>query len=150
MLAVIMAVFLFKFEMMTHSVTFLSFQFLIHLLSRRFEYQVMSIKPSEPHVDSSTSRPRCALCDAGCTIAPSRLPSEWAPLSFSPLLRVQADEYAVKQGKGKDLMAGLIKISKDNKSNANPDPLYSAYHHTHPALIERLDAISKSIKAKAD
>lgn len=57
----------------------------------------------------------------------------------------QADNFAVKQGKGASLMAGLVKISKDNKSNANPDPLFSAYHHTHPALVERLDAISTAI-----
>jgi len=35
----------------------------------------------------------------------------------------------------------LVKISTANKSNLNPDPLWSAWNNTHPSLIERLRAI---------
>lgn len=36
---------------------------------------------------------------------------------------------------------GLITISKENLGNMNPDWLYSAYHFSHPPLIERLKAL---------
>jgi Zn-dependent protease with chaperone function len=36
-----------------------------------------------------------------------------------------------------------------NKSNLNPDPLWSAYHNTHPSLIERIRAI-QAHKTKLD
>jgi len=38
-------------------------------------------------------------------------------------------------------MHGLVRISLKNKGNMNPDPLYAAYHFTHPELIERLRAL---------
>jgi len=34
-----------------------------------------------------------------------------------------------------------LKLSEKNLSNLTPHPLFSAYHYSHPALIERLDAI---------
>ncbi|KAJ1915401.1 zinc metalloprotease [Mycoemilia scoparia] len=53
----------------------------------------------------------------------------------------QADAYAKKLGYGKKLESALIKIQIKNKGNMNPDPLYSAYHYSHPSLVERLRAI---------
>jgi len=52
----------------------------------------------------------------------------------------QADEFAAKLGYTTNLRSSLIKIYKENKSTLCPDPLYSKYHHTHPTLIERLEA----------
>jgi len=52
----------------------------------------------------------------------------------------QADEYAVKLGY--DLTEPLAKLSTSNKSSVIIDPLYSAYHHTHPTLLERIDHIA--------
>nr|AAK48913.1 Afc1 protein [Physarum polycephalum] len=52
----------------------------------------------------------------------------------------QADEYAVKLGY--DLTEPLAKLSTSNKSSVLIDPLYSAYHHTHPTLLERIDNIA--------
>lgn len=52
----------------------------------------------------------------------------------------QADEYAVKLGY--DLTQSLAKLSSSNLSSLIIDPLYSAYHHTHPTLIERIDHIA--------
>jgi len=57
----------------------------------------------------------------------------------------EADRFAVEQGRGDDLGAALVKISKENKSNMNPDPLWSVYHNSHPSLIERLVAIKAHI-----
>merc|ERR1711964_246596 len=61
----------------------------------------------------------------------------------------QADRFAVnKCGSGENLIAGLMKIMKENKGVLNCDPLYSAYHHTHPPPVERLQAIQDGIDAK--
>eukprot|EP00457_Paulinella_chromatophora_P006758 gb/GEZN01006777.1/.p1 GENE.gb/GEZN01006777.1/~~gb/GEZN01006777.1/.p1 ORF type:complete len:474 (-),score=45.71 gb/GEZN01006777.1/:198-1595(-) len=58
----------------------------------------------------------------------------------------EADYFAVKLGYAVDLASGLIKLQKSNKSNMNPDPLYCAYHYSHPPLVERLDAIHQATK----
>ncbi|KAJ1952363.1 zinc metalloprotease, partial [Dipsacomyces acuminosporus] len=54
----------------------------------------------------------------------------------------EADAFSKKLGFGKELASGLIKLQIENKGNMNPDPLYSAYHYSHPPLVERLNAIS--------
>ncbi|KAJ2715210.1 zinc metalloprotease [Coemansia spiralis] len=53
----------------------------------------------------------------------------------------QADAFSKKLGYGKQLAAGLIKLQIENKNAMNPDPLYSAYHYSHPPLVERLNAL---------
>lgn len=53
----------------------------------------------------------------------------------------EADAFAVKLGKAHPLATGLLKLQKKNLGDMNPDPLYSAYHFSHPPLIERLSAI---------
>lgn len=58
----------------------------------------------------------------------------------------QADFFAIKQGYGKYLGQGLMKLFKDNKANMDPDELYSLFHHTHPNLVERLGAINAEIR----
>jgi Zn-dependent protease with chaperone function len=49
-----------------------------------------------------------------------------------------ADAYAKGLGMGRELSTGLLKISKENLSNMVPDKLYSAYHFSHPPVVERL------------
>lgn len=54
----------------------------------------------------------------------------------------EADAFSKKLGYGKQLASSLIKLQIENKGNMNPDPLYSAYHYSHPPLVERLNAIN--------
>jgi STE24 endopeptidase len=56
-----------------------------------------------------------------------------------------ADNYAVKLNMGEKLKSGLIKISVENLGNMVPDKLYSAYHFSHPPLVERLRAIDEAL-----
>ncbi|KAJ3228139.1 CAAX prenyl protease 1 [Chytriomyces hyalinus] len=56
----------------------------------------------------------------------------------------QADAYAKKLGYGEDLKNGLIKLNKKNLGNLIPDSWYSAYHYSHPPVVERLEAIGKT------
>ncbi|OMH82179.1 CAAX prenyl protease-like protein [Zancudomyces culisetae] len=55
----------------------------------------------------------------------------------------EADAYSKSLGYAKPLRDGLIKLHLENKGNVNPDPLYSAYHYSHPPLVERLNAIEQ-------
>lgn len=52
-----------------------------------------------------------------------------------------ADRYALDLGMGAALGSGLVKISVENLGNMVPDELYSAYHFSHPPLVERLRAL---------
>lgn len=61
----------------------------------------------------------------------------------------QADDFAVSYGHGENLKNGLIKIFKKNKGPLAADPLYSAYNHSHPTLVERCQNIDfKMAKGK--
>ncbi|WWD21951.1 hypothetical protein CI109_106439 [Kwoniella shandongensis] len=56
-------------------------------------------------------------------------------------MEYQADEFAVQLGKKKDLASALIKLHVTNLSSPHSDWLYSMYHHSHPILPERLNAM---------
>ncbi|KAL3150901.1 hypothetical protein ABBQ32_000651 [Trebouxia sp. C0010 RCD-2024] len=58
----------------------------------------------------------------------------------------QADKFAVKLGHAPELREALKKLDSNNKSAPNVDPWYSAYHYSHPPLVERLNAIDTASK----
>lgn len=58
----------------------------------------------------------------------------------------EADEYAVKLGYAQSLSKALISLNVKNLSSPDADWLYSSYHHSHPILPERLDAINNKAK----
>ena len=55
----------------------------------------------------------------------------------------QADAFAKSLHKTTDLRSALVKLNHDNLSFPIFDNLYSMWNHSHPPLIERLDALSK-------
>ncbi|WCJ22725.1 hypothetical protein M5689_004799 [Euphorbia peplus] len=58
----------------------------------------------------------------------------------------QADAFAKKLGYAAALRAGLVKLQEENLSAMNTDPWYSAYHYSHPPLVERLSALDEADK----
>ena len=50
----------------------------------------------------------------------------------------EADAYAAEVSSKSDLIAALTKLYRDNASTLTPDPLYSAYHHSHPPAMIRI------------
>lgn len=58
----------------------------------------------------------------------------------------EADEYAVRLGKGEELAKGLVVLHKENKGTMLNDPYWSAYHHSHPPVLDRLKAIERKKK----
>jgi STE24 endopeptidase len=67
---------------------------------------------------------------------------------LSRLFEFQADAFAKSLGYGKLLESGLIKIHVKNLGNLNPDKWYSAWHYSHPPLVERLKALEDKKKQK--
>lgn len=43
----------------------------------------------------------------------------------------------------------LLKLEEENKSAMCVDPLFSAYHYSHPPLAERLMAIDNAIASQS-
>jgi STE24 endopeptidase len=57
----------------------------------------------------------------------------------------QADDYAVMQADGQALIQALVKLYRENASTLTPDPLYSAYHDSHPPAPVRIGHILSRI-----
>jgi len=71
----------------------------------------------------------------------------WAPVDkclsfiltvFSRHNEFGADEFSLNMDMSRDLQSGLCKIHLENLGAMCPDKLYSAYHYSHPPLVERL------------
>ena len=63
---------------------------------------------------------------------------------FSRRHEYEADAYAVQAVQDASAMqSALIKLSRKNLSNLTPHPWYSAFHYSHPTLLERLDALAR-------
>ncbi len=56
----------------------------------------------------------------------------------------QADRFAVAHANGDALAAALVKLYRDNASTLTPDPLYSAWHDSHPPALLRIAALGQS------
>jgi STE24 endopeptidase len=62
----------------------------------------------------------------------------------------EADEFAARHSDARSLSEALVKLYKDNATTLTPDPLYSAFHDSHPppaARIERLRELSAAVSA---
>ncbi|HEU4621865.1 MAG TPA: M48 family metallopeptidase [Burkholderiaceae bacterium] len=64
---------------------------------------------------------------------------------FSPLMsrtsrkhEFEADAFAAQQADAKSLASALVKLYEDNATTLTPDPLYSAFYHSHPPARQRL------------
>jgi STE24 endopeptidase len=55
----------------------------------------------------------------------------------------EADQYAAETSSSKDLQNALKQLSKDNLSNLTPHPAYVFFHHSHPPVSLRLQALEK-------
>jgi STE24 endopeptidase len=61
----------------------------------------------------------------------------------------EADRYAVRIARAPEaLKTALVRLNGENLSNLHPHPWYSAWHYSHPALVERLAAIEREERAE--
>jgi STE24 endopeptidase len=54
----------------------------------------------------------------------------------------EADDYAAGQTRPSFLISALVKLYRDNASTLTPDPLYSAFHYSHPPAAIRIAHLS--------
>ncbi|MDX8390138.1 MAG: M48 family metallopeptidase [Mariprofundaceae bacterium] len=55
----------------------------------------------------------------------------------------EADDYAKKHAGATDLISALVKMYEDNASTLTPDPMYSAWHDSHPPASIRIHHLEK-------
>lgn len=58
----------------------------------------------------------------------------------------EADEFAATHSDAQDLINALVKMYKDNASTLTPDPAYSAFYHSHPPALIRVNFLEKFLK----
>merc|ERR1712156_417607 len=81
--------------------------------------------------------------------APYNTVLEFAMTALSRRFEFQADDFAVGLGRGDKLQSALIKLNNDNLGFPIYDWLYSAWHHSHPPILERLAVLkAKTNSAK--
>ena len=67
---------------------------------------------------------------------------------FSRKNEFEADDFAAKQSNANDLIQALVKLYKENANTLTPDPLYSAFHDSHPPAPVRVAYLSTKIRTE--
>ncbi|CAK1555156.1 unnamed protein product [Leptosia nina] len=62
----------------------------------------------------------------------------------------EADNFAVSLDYGKELKSSLLKLGKDNLDYPIYDKLFSAWYHSHPTLLHRMENIKKQMANKKE
>lgn len=65
--------------------------------------------------------------------------------AFSRKHEFEADDYAAEQTNAQALIDGLVSMYRDNASTLTPDPLYSAFHHSHPPAPVRIAHLASKL-----
>ncbi len=63
---------------------------------------------------------------------------------FSRKHEFEADAFAAEQSNAAHLIQALVKLYKENASTLTPDPLYSAFHDSHPPAPVRIAHLATS------
>jgi STE24 endopeptidase len=57
----------------------------------------------------------------------------------------EADAFAIQHASAAQLAAALVKLHKDNASTLTPDPVYVAFHYSHPPPLARISRLRTAI-----
>ncbi|HIG91700.1 MAG TPA: M48 family peptidase, partial [Methylococcaceae bacterium] len=57
---------------------------------------------------------------------------------FQRKFEFEADDFAANNAKASMLISGLVKLYRENANTLTPDPLYSAFHYSHPPAAIRI------------
>ncbi len=57
---------------------------------------------------------------------------------FQRKFEFEADDFAAEHAEASKLISGLVKLYKENASTLTPDPLFSAFHYSHPPAAIRI------------
>jgi STE24 endopeptidase len=116
---------------------FVLFYAFSHFINRSEIYEAFGFRDEMPVI--------IGLMLFGGFIAPSEILLSFLMNLFSRKNEFEADRFAVKLGYGDLLQSALINLQIENKSNMNPDWMYSAMNYSHPPLLERLEAIKSAM-----
>jgi STE24 endopeptidase len=57
---------------------------------------------------------------------------------FQRQFEFEADDFAANNAQASRLISGLVKLYEENANTLTPDPLYSAFHYSHPPAAIRI------------
>lgn len=57
---------------------------------------------------------------------------------FQRKFEFEADDFASTHARPQDLISALVKLYRDNANTLTPDPLFSAFHYSHPPAAIRI------------
>lgn len=61
---------------------------------------------------------------------------------FQRRFEFEADAFAARHTRSENLVSALVKLYRDNASTLTPDPLYAAFHYSHPPAAIRIDHLN--------
>ena len=68
---------------------------------------------------------------------------------FQRKFEFEADDFATQHAQGTKMISGLVKLYEENASTLTPDPLYSAFHYSHPPAAIRIAHIEETMQSLA-
>jgi STE24 endopeptidase len=66
---------------------------------------------------------------------------------FQRKFEFEADDFAAANAKATKMISGLVKLYEENASTLTPDPLYSAFHYSHPPAAIRIAHLETKMQA---
>ncbi|ANE57038.1 M48 family metallopeptidase [Methylomonas sp. DH-1] len=66
---------------------------------------------------------------------------------FQRKFEFEADDFATRNAQGRKMISGLVKLYEENASTLTPDPLYSAFHYSHPPAAIRIAHIEQKMQS---
>lgn len=67
---------------------------------------------------------------------------------FQRKFEFEADSFAAEHAKASKMISGLVKLYEENASTLTPDPLYSAFHYSHPPAAIRIAHLETKMAAR--
>ncbi|MDD5577838.1 MAG: M48 family metallopeptidase [Methylobacter sp.] len=65
---------------------------------------------------------------------------------FQRKFEFEADDFASNNAQASKMISGLVKLYEENASTLTPDPLYSAFHYSHPPAAIRIAHLESKIQ----
>jgi STE24 endopeptidase len=59
----------------------------------------------------------------------------------------EADSFATHHASANELATALVKLYRDNANTLTPDPVYVAFHYSHPPALERISRLKAAATA---
>ncbi len=66
---------------------------------------------------------------------------------FQRKFEFEADDFATENADGNKMISGLVKLYEENANTLTPDPIYSAFHYSHPPAAIRIAHIEEKMQS---